>query len=213
MSDAVDTLICPRISLSASGLSWDSLNVFDSALEMPFHHVSGALEFFEGGRVQIGWHDNRLLILATMYDVDVYTDATADNQRLWTLGDVFEMFLRDQAMEEYFELHTAPTGHRLQLRFPTAQTVQDLRARAGAIESLVWPGEMLHSLVRQNERGWQVLSTVDWPIQPMAGRRALVSFSRYDYTRNQKPVLSSTSLHQVANFHRQEDWIPIVFAV
>ncbi len=213
MSDVIDTLVCPKISLSSSEPSWDSLNDFDSALEVPFHYLRGPKELFRPASARVGWSGNRLLVLATLTDDEVYTDSTADNQELWQLGDVFEIFMRDLGGDEYFELHTSPAAHRLQLRFPNPQTLYDLRDGKGALTDCMLDGRMLTSQTRQIADGWQVLAAVEWPQPAMEGRTALISLSRYDCTRGvEEPVLSSTSRHQVVNYHRQEEWTPVVFA-
>lgn len=212
MSSVIDTLICPKISLSSAGPSWDSLSDFDSALEMPLHYLRGPQDQFKPASVRLGWNNGHLLVLATMQDIDVYTRVTADNQDLWDLGDVFEIFMRDSATEEYFELHTSPTGHRLQLKFQSAQNILDLRDGVDKLENFVMTEDILFSQVRTTTEGWQALCVVKWPYPDMAGRAATISLSRYDYTQGQEePVLSSTSLHQVVNYHRQEEWTPIVF--
>lgn len=194
-------------------MTWDDLAAFDGALEMSIHYLKGPQESFLPGRVQVGWNDGFLYVLATLTDKEVYTDATADSDHMWALGDVFEIFMRDQATEEYFELHTAPSGHRLQLAFANPEVILNLRDEKGALEDQMLHGDMLISKTRTTADGWQALCRVAWPITPMAGRTALLSLSRYDYTRGEEePVLSSTSQHVVVNYHRQEEWTPIVFA-
>jgi hypothetical protein len=213
MSGVIDTLVCPKITLSSGEPSWDSLSDFDSALELPLHYLRGPKEGFRPANVRIGWSGNRFLVLATMTDDEVYTDSQADNDELWALGDVFEIFFRDQAGEEYFELHTSPAGHRLLLKFPGPNSIYDLRDGVGNLTDFMFTGDMLVSRIRKTTDGWQVLASVDWPQTPLEGRKALISLCRYDYTRGQEePLLSSTSLHEVVNYHRQEDWMPVVFA-
>jgi hypothetical protein len=47
-----------------------------------------------------------------------------------------------------------------------------------------------------------------------AGSCLHFSFSRYDYTRGRaEPVISSTSPHPVADFHRQQDWGELTFVI
>lgn len=213
MSGVVDTLVCPKISLPSPNVTWDDLAAFEGALEMPLHYLRGPQESFLPGRVQVGWSGDFLYVLATLTDAEVYTDAKADRDYMWALGDVFEIFMRDQATEEYFELHTSPGAHRLQLGFANPQVILNLRDEKGTLEDQMLPGDMLVSQTRLTADGWQALCRVAWPITPMAGRSALISLSRYDYTRGQEePVLSSTSQHEIVNYHRQEDWTPVVFA-
>ena len=78
--------------------------------------------------VSVGWREELLLVFASLKDADIHTAATGLNQRLWTLGDCFEMFLQPAGSPSYVEFHVAPNNQRLQLRFPDS----DALARAQA---------------------------------------------------------------------------------
>ncbi len=45
--------------------------------------------------MRLGWNAAGLWVLATMDDDSIVSRATGNNQRLWNLGDVFEIFVRD----------------------------------------------------------------------------------------------------------------------
>lgn len=158
---------------------------------------------FRGGRVRLGWNAEGLWVLAEMEDDLVFTQATADNQPLWTLGDVFEIFVRDLSGEEYFELHTAPTGHRLSLRLPSGRTIADLREGRAVLEDMIMKEPAFRSRVFRTDCGWGVLACV----MAVKGRALRASFGRYDYRNaDAEPVLSSSSAHKEADYHRQEEW-------
>jgi hypothetical protein len=140
------------------------------------------------------------------------TTATGDNQNLWSLGDVFELFLRPLEGDEYYELHIAPSGHRLQLRFPDANMINLLRDGKGRLADLLVDEPIFEFTTRPIPGGWEILAgvpaeTFGWPPGDLAGRELLASFSRYDYSDDgSAPVLSSTSAHTIMNYHRQDDW-------
>src|ERR1035438_3559835 len=46
--------------------------------------------------VRSGWRPDGLFMFAELTDADIFTQATAHNQRLWELGDTFEIFLRPE---------------------------------------------------------------------------------------------------------------------
>lgn len=168
---------------------------------------------FAPGQVRAGWRRDQLLVFAELTDRDIFSHATGDNQRMWELGDTFEIFLRPDGQTEYFELHVTPNNHRLQLCFPDAAAVERLRAN-GRIDECVLSGEAFHSRtwVQPENQKWFVLADIS--ARMICGQAGLApgtrwhfSFSRYDSTRgNSEPVISSTSPHRVASFHRQEEW-------
>lgn len=173
---------------------------------------------FAPGQVRVGWRLDELLVFAELTDRDIFSHATGDNQRMWELGDTFEMFLRPSGQTEYFELHVTPNNHRLQLRFPNAAALERLRA-TGRIDEFVLPRGVFHSRtwVQPENQKWFVFAavpalTVCRQARLSSGSRWLFSFSRYDYTRGHlEPVISSTSPHPVASFHRQEEWGELTF--
>lgn len=164
-------------------------------------------ENFRAGTVRLGRRETALLCFAHLEDRSIFGEATGDHQRLWELGDVFEIFLRDPARPEYLELHVTPFGHRLQLRYPSAQAFAELRKKGDPLSCLVREPVFDFS-VRPVVSGWEVFSRVPLAaISPGPIRELLVSFSRYDYgSKSEPPVLSSTSPHTVCDFHRQDEW-------
>jgi LmbE family N-acetylglucosaminyl deacetylase len=163
--------------------------------------------------VRIGWRGDALLVLAELTDADIFTNATKDNQRLWELGDAFEIFLRPAEQEAYVEFQVAPNNRRLQLRYPNAEAMA-LARKTGATNRFVIRRQAFHSTtwVCAAEKKWFVLATI--PARSVGenagvlpGAEWLFSFSRYDYTRERsEPVISSTSPHAKADFHRQPEW-------
>lgn len=168
---------------------------------------------FAPAAVRTGWRQDALLIFAELTDHDIFSRATGNNQRMWELGDTFEMFLRPDGQAEYFELHVTPNNHRLQLRFPDATALERLRA-TNRIDEFVLSGEAFYSRtwLQPEAHRWLVHAIIPAKLltgEPrlMAGSRWHFSFSRYDATRGGGgPVLSSTSPHPVADFHRQTEW-------
>ena len=162
--------------------------------------------------IRIGWRDSALLVFAELIDGDIFTRARADNQRLWELGDVFEMFFRPTTQESYVELQVAPNNKRLQLRYPDARAVAQAR-KLGSADHLVIHERAFLSLtwVYADDQKWFVFAKI--PVKTVCERASLpdvewlFSFSRYDYIRNgNAPVISSTSQHKIADFHRQVEW-------
>lgn len=173
---------------------------------------------FRPAMVRVGWRQNSLLAFAELEDADIFTRATAHNQRMWELGDTFEMFLQPADSAGYAEFHVTPNNLRLQLRFP------DLAARRRAqatnsVEELILPDGTFHSRTWTQPENcrWFVLAEIPArsicgaPI-PLPGCTWRFSFSRYDCWRDRpEPMISSSSPHSQANFHRREEWGVLLF--
>lgn len=168
---------------------------------------------FTPALVRTGWREDTLVVWAELMDGDIFTRATGFNQRLWELGDSFEIFLRPENQEAYVEFQVAPNGCQLQLRYPHAAAL-DYARQSGSIACAVLPEKQFRATtwVIPERRLWAVCAVIparavcDYTSK-LVGSRWRFSFSRYDYTRGEpEPVISSTSPHPAADFHRQQDW-------
>ncbi len=168
---------------------------------------------FVPGTVRVGRRHNVLVMLAELTDRDIFSAATGPNQRLWELGDVFEVFLRPETQRAYVELQIAPNNQRLQLRYADENALKRARETKSLDGALVGR-ELFQSNVwaQTPEQKWWVLAMIPADSaceQPggLAGSEWRFSFGRYDYTRGRRePVISSSSAHTRVDFHRQEEW-------
>lgn len=165
---------------------------------------------FRPATVSTAWTPNALWVLAQMHGDDIFNAATGLNQLTCDLGDVFEMFLRDERRSEYYELHVTPENQRLQLRIERDDSIRLDESQIfylhddDVFESRThfWP----------DGEGWSVLACV--PSILITGGPALTagdswrfSFSRYDFTRGvSQPIISSSSQHAIPNFHHRHEW-------
>jgi hypothetical protein len=180
--------------------------------------LPGPEKDFAPATVRVGWRENSLRIFAELLDADIFSRATAPNQRMWELGDAMEIFLQSEVLPGYVELHITPDNLRLQLRFPDLAALQraraadffdDLMLADGVFGSRVWkcPAQG-RWYVHADIPPVLVSGSATWP--PGAAWR--FSFSRYDYTRGRpEPVISSSSPHAQPNFHRREEWGTLIF--
>lgn len=168
--------------------------------------------------VRVGWRGNAFLVYADLTDTDIFTRVTGLNQRLWELGDSFEMFLKPEEQEAYIELQVSPNNQLLQLRY--ANTAMLDRARkTGCLAEAIIPGDAFASRtwIEDKKSRWHVLAEIPGPLvcgasESLSGSRWRFSFSRYDYTCGEaEPVISSSSPHAEANFHRQHEWRTLQF--
>lgn len=201
--------------------NWDAIAAaFQNAPHLSFGQawLPQPEEKFRGGEVFLGWRDDAIHVLARLQDDDVYSTATADQEYMWQLGDVFEMFFRDSERQEYFELHTTPSGHRLQLSFPSEEVfTTQVRTRLRSVKEFFVTEPLFDFRLRKISGGWEVKTTTPYrhifPGQNSPeGRELRASFGRYDFTQGvEKPVVSSTSAHEKVDFHRLSEWEPLRF--
>ncbi|MEO6053520.1 MAG: hypothetical protein ABIP97_05860, partial [Chthoniobacterales bacterium] len=140
--------------------------------------------------IHLGWRDNALQVLARLPDKDIFNTATRNNLNLCLFGDVFEIFLRDNAQKSYHEFHVAPNGRWMQLKMPSAE----LFSRGNVdLDSLRIPQLFINFRLRINRRAnyWMVYAKI--PASRLFGEKIninnrtwLASFSRYDYSKNKR---------------------------
>jgi hypothetical protein len=168
---------------------------------------------FSPGTVRIGSRQGSLLVFAELTDKDISNNATQLNQRVWELGDVFEIFLRHPRNESYVEFHVTPNNQRLQLCYPNAAAVESVRL-TGSFEKFLVPGDAFYSKtwIKSTLNKWFVYAEIPTAIvcgsdEYSDNKQWRFSFGRYDYTRGVKePVISSTSPHLEPDFHRHHEW-------
>jgi hypothetical protein len=174
---------------------------------------------FAPASVRVAWRDDVLLVFAVLTDAEIISSSTNLNQRLWELGDAFEMFFRPEDQEAYLELQVSPNNHRLQLRYANTAALERARSTGSIHEALIH-GEAFrsHVWVEAQKSCWYVLAEIPTRLVQASGAARggdgwRYSFSRYDYSKpDSEPVISSTSPHGEANFHRQQEWGRLEFA-
>lgn len=174
---------------------------------------------FASAVVRTGWRNASLLVFAELTDFDIFNKATQFKQRLWELGDAFEIFLQPVDQGAYIELQVSPENQQLLLRYPHVGALGNAPDNA-SIESVVVHDKVFNSStwVRSQEQRWFVFAEISAVLMhrkagSLSGEQWRFSFSRYDYTRGRKePVISSTSPHAQPNFHRQQEWGTISFS-
>ncbi|MCA8971638.1 MAG: hypothetical protein KDC95_17735 [Planctomycetes bacterium] len=155
---------------------------------------------FRETQVTVHFRDGILDVVADMVDDDVFSDATAHNQRTWELGDAFEVFVRREDSLAYTEVHLTPNDKKLHLRFDD----EEHHKRIDGIDSVVADPGRIDGRAERTDDGWRARVRIPFDARP--GDVLAVSFCRYDATRGREPVLSSSSPHPVLAFHRPLEW-------
>ena len=186
------------------------------SLTMTQHWQKEPHPHFLPATVSLGHNGSALLGLARLPDHDIFTKAQNDQEMLYLLGDVFEIFLRNSQLTAYTEFHVTPNGKRLQLAFPDhLRTV----LKENPVESFIMHEPLFDFRVTTELGLWKVwfaipISTLQIPPGEIRSHEVRASFSRYDYSSNsaEAPILSSTSPHEQLDYHRLEEWTPLTFA-
>lgn len=156
---------------------------------------------FRPAHVRFGWRSDALWLYAEL-EGEGTTTAQLDNQELWILGDVLELFVARAAEQDYRELHVSPTGLTLQLLFPDPDAIRELRQ--GKLQTQHFVSDCgWHARTRRHGNGWHILAKV--PLHLSAGARLHLACGRYDYSSG-AAVISNTAPLAEADFHRRQEW-------
>ena len=161
----------------------------------------------------MGWTPEGFVVWAELEDRDIFNPVRKFNEPAFLKGDVFEIFMRPEACETYYEFHITPCNQLFQYRIPSAAAFRAQR-RNGICQEWLMSSSVLESSteIDQLKKQWQV--SVNIPMEKL-GRSPLkehdrwnFSFCRYDYSRNrEQPVLSSVSPLKKVDFHDQSCWM------
>lgn len=162
---------------------------------------------FQPTSARMAWSSGDLWIMAEMQDDHARNLSDADQQNAWELGDVFEVFLLPEKSPHYAEIHVTPENRRLGLRFRPGDADWIARGKQRIDQHKTFPLARLTSATWKTRRGWVAILRIPWT---SLGCRHAVAFRyslcRYDASPAHPPVLSSSSPHKQAAFHRIADW-------
>jgi hypothetical protein len=120
---------------------------------------------------------------------------------------VVELFLQKEGEESYREYQVAPNGFTLALRYPDLTGVASVRSGERDLADYL-THEIPEVSVSFTKEGWRVLLIV--PLNLKSGESFRVSCCRYDHSGGRAPVISSTSLYLVRDFHRPREWFQMI---
>ena len=165
------------------------------------------------GLVQLFCREDALEVRATLTDRDVYTLSGNDNQPMWELGDVFEMFIQIAGNEDYFELHITPNDTRFHAHKPNVPGTDPSTGEWQPIEHwLIDPIGFVASSTTKAD-GWNAMIEVPPALLGLEsfapGTQLRVSFARYDGGPDREPTLTASAPHRTPSFHQPADWQPI----
>ncbi len=169
---------------------------------------------FAPGDTRLSWTPDALHVEANLTDRNVISSSTGDNQRTWELGDVFEMFLQLEGRPGFAELHVTPNAYRTELDLPGPRGRVTPDSAPLPFEQMLVRPIRFQATATRTSTGWRVsaaIPPITFGLERFAvGQRFRVNFSRYDASRDQAPILSTTAAHPKIDFHHPEEWTPVV---
>jgi hypothetical protein len=154
---------------------------------------------------------------ANLTDDVIYTASDADNQHMWELGDVFEVFIQIEGNEDYFELHITPANTRFQAHKPNVPGNDPATGEWKPIEHWLVSPIGFNAQAKEIKGGWQAALQIPASLLGLEafapGTELRIAFARYDGAPGREPTLSASSPHALSDtvtFHIPEDWHRIV---
>jgi len=169
-------------------------------------------------RAKLLWDREYLYVAADMDDADLYADITEHDGQTWD-NDVFELFLKPAAGKPaYYEFQVTPRNTQFDCFIPRRGHVSRFRRMHDfGIESAVSLRGTLDVWTDRDE-GWAVEMRIPWASlmstggRPEPGDEWGFAACRYDYDlANERPELSTCAPLSRLDFHRHEDYRPLVF--
>ncbi|MGY8822591.1 MAG: hypothetical protein ACKVJG_01385 [Candidatus Latescibacterota bacterium] len=169
----------------------------------------------ENAHVYIGAFGEGLCFYIYMQDGEIFSRATADNQKMWTLGDVAEFFVKPgDERSDYWEIHVTPNNLIMDIYIPDREKFMGSEI---AWERVLAPNSHTKKRVHIGDGHWAVEACVPWQAFgakgiPTQGTAWQIAVCRYNCTGGlENPELSSTAAFSQASFHRYEEYTQLVF--
>lgn len=169
----------------------------------------------ESGHARVYWDNEFLYVEAELFDSDIFNTATFPDQRMWELGDAFEVFIHpDRARKNYFEFQVTPENLLLNLALTSAEKKDEGWKNRADFKS---------GATARVEKGtslWKPKINIPWAdlgIVPGEGKELGFAACRYNYTRGGggtlgTPECSSTAPFSAFSFHRPEEFSALLLA-
>ena len=215
--ETMGALHAPVVTDGPADLTANPPSKYASCRSLPLRqHWSGSEALpQEAGVARIGATPTGLSVYVRYEDSDIFSTATANQQRMWTLGDVVEVFVKPGLeRSDYWEVHVTPNSFLMDLHFPSRA---GMRSGEHAWEDVITPesGTVFQTLV--TDGSWSAELTIPWSAFgetdiPASGTTWQFAVCRYNYNGGlENPELSSTASLTKRSFHLYEDYTDLVF--
>jgi hypothetical protein len=210
-------LTCPVVGSEAADLGVEVPEKYATCPPLPLRqHWDGADEMpQEAGVARIGASSAGLSVHVRYEDSDIFSTATANQQRMWQLGDVVEVFVKPGVdRTDYWEVHVTPNAFYMDLHIPSRAGMQ---SGEHTWEDIITPESGTTYQAKVDDGWWSAELTIPWSAfdeagVPAAGTVWQVAVCRYNYNGGlEDPELSSTAPLTQRSFHHYEDYTDLAF--
>ena len=171
----------------------------------------------EGAVAYVGCSPAGLWFYTCLQDSDIFSQATANDQKMWTLGDVVEFFVKPgRQRSDYWEIHVTPNGYLMDLYIAAREPF--LQGTTPFAEVLAHHSNSRFEVaVLAEQRKWCVEICIPWQAFkvdgiPPAGTSWQFAVCRYNCNGGlENPELSSVAPYAAKAFHRYEEFLDLVF--
>ncbi len=215
--DVIATLDCPVIADAPAALTADIPAKYAACRPLPLRQHWAGTDVLpqETGDARIGATATGLSVHVRYEDSDIFSTATADQQRMWTLGGVVEVFVKPGLdRSDYWEVHVTPNGFLMDLHIPSRAGMQ---SGEHTWEEIITPESATVYQIHVADGSWSAELTIPWSAFglteiPVSGTTWQFAVCRYNYNGGlESPELSSTAPLAQRSFHRFEDYTDLVF--
>ena len=214
-ASAAEPLACPVLAAEPADLSAAVPAKYGACRPLPLRqHWDGALPG-EEGVARIGATPGGLSVHVRFVDSDIFSTATANQQRMWTLGDVAEVFVKPGLdRSDYWEVHVTPNGFLMDLHIPSRA---GMRSGEHTWEEMIAPESGTTFQTLESDGSWSAELTIPWSAFglegiPASGATWQFAVCRYNYNGGlEEPELSSTAPLTKASYHRYEEYMDLTF--
>jgi hypothetical protein len=172
----------------------------------------------EGGVAYVGRALEGLCFYTCLQDSDIFSRATADDQKMWTLGDVVEFFVKPgRERSDYWEIHLTPNGHIMDLYIEERGAFLQGGAAAFARALSHRSQSKFEVTTFPDQRKWAAQICIPWKAfgaqgAPPAASTWQFAVCRYNCSGGlENPELSSVAPFTIKSFHRYEEFLDLVF--
>ena len=169
----------------------------------------------ETGIARIGATTKGLSVHIRYEDSDIFSTATANQQRMWQLGDVAEVFVKPGLdRTDYWEVHVTPNNFLMDLSIPSRSGMQ---SGEHSWEDIISPESGTVFQTHVTDGAWVAELTIPWSAFgvagiPESGTTWQFAVCRYNYNGGlEDPELSSTAPLSKRSFHFYEDYTDLTF--
>jgi hypothetical protein len=172
----------------------------------------------ESGVSYVGYSSDGLCFYACLEDSNIYTQARSDNEKLWTLGDVVEFFVKPgETREDYWEIHISPNDLIMDIHIPSRDKYMNNVISWNKVVAAD-SGSTKRVQVIAAENTWAVEVCIPWAAfgyetVPVSGTVWQFAVCRYNYSGNLENLeLSATAHFTELDFHRYEEYTDLIFS-